>query len=178
MLHQYHPASTECYTYTLEKFFCGVCIIVSIAEVDCTKYGYQGKYQLCQLILQILCGQSSAKFDLLVVLILILTPSNLLQKFYKQVFDELKGTSIRTDDLLSNTLRTTITCNSCFCSAVREEKLDIVSVPYQGKYQLCQLILQIFCGHSSAKFHLLVVLLLILNPSRMLQKFYKQFLMN
>ena len=45
------------------------------------------------------------------------------------VFDELKGTSIRADDLLSNTFNTTITCNSCFCSAVREEKLDIVSVP-------------------------------------------------
>ena len=45
------------------------------------------------------------------------------------VFDELKGTSIRTDDLLSNTLRTTITCNSCFCSAVRKEKLDTVPVP-------------------------------------------------
>ena len=46
----------------------------------------------------------------------------------KAVFDELKGTSVRTDDLLSNTLRTTITCNSCFCSSVRGEKLDIVSV--------------------------------------------------
>ena len=45
------------------------------------------------------------------------------------VFDELKGTSIRADDLLSNTLNTTITCNSCFCSAVGEEKLDIVSIP-------------------------------------------------
>ena len=45
------------------------------------------------------------------------------------VFDKLKETSIRTDDLLSNTLRTTITFSSCFCSAVREEKLDIVSVP-------------------------------------------------
>ena len=45
------------------------------------------------------------------------------------VFDELKGTSIRTDDLISNTLRTTITCNIWFCSAVKEEKLDTVSVP-------------------------------------------------
>ena len=44
-------------------------------------------------------------------------------------FDELKGTSVRANDLLSNTLTTTITCNSCFCSAIREEKLDIVSVP-------------------------------------------------
>ena len=45
------------------------------------------------------------------------------------VFDELKETSRRADDLLSNTFNTTITCSSCFCSAVREEKLDIVSVP-------------------------------------------------
>ena len=45
------------------------------------------------------------------------------------VFDELKGTSVRADDLLSNTLSTTITCNSCFCSSVGEEKMDIVSVP-------------------------------------------------
>ena len=46
------------------------------------------------------------------------------------VFDELKATSIKADDLLSNTLTTTtITCNSCFCSTVTEEKLDIVSVP-------------------------------------------------
>ena len=41
----------------------------------------------------------------------------------------MKLKSIRTDDLLSNALRTSITCNSCFCSTVREEKLYIVSVP-------------------------------------------------
>ena len=45
------------------------------------------------------------------------------------VFDELKGTSMATEDLRSNTLRTTVACNSCFCSAVREEKQDIVSIP-------------------------------------------------
>ena len=45
------------------------------------------------------------------------------------VFGEVKLKSIRTDDLLSNALRTSITCNSCFCSTVREEKLYIVSVP-------------------------------------------------
>ena len=45
------------------------------------------------------------------------------------VFDELNGTSIQTEDLLSNTLRTITTWNSCFCSAVSEEKLDIMSVP-------------------------------------------------
>ena len=32
------------------------------------------------------------------------------------VFDELKRTSVRADDLLSNTLSTTIICNSCLCS--------------------------------------------------------------
>ena len=40
----------------------------------------------------------------------------------------MKGTPIGADDLLSNTLSIAITCNGCFCSAVREEKLDIVSV--------------------------------------------------
>ena len=44
------------------------------------------------------------------------------------IFDEFKRTSLRTDYLLSDTLRTTITCNGYFCSSVREEKLDIVSV--------------------------------------------------
>ena len=48
------------------------------------------------------------------------------------VLDKLKETSIRTGDLPSNTLRTTITCNSCFCSAVNEEKINIVSVPMAG----------------------------------------------
>ena len=50
-------------------------------------------------------------------------------EYLQVVFDELKATLIRTDDLLSDTLRTTITCNRRFCSAVREEKLGIVSVP-------------------------------------------------
>ena len=44
----------------------------------------------------------------------------------------MKETSIRTCDFLSNTLGTTITCNSYFCSAVKEEKLNIVSVPMAG----------------------------------------------
>ena len=55
-------------------------------------------------------------------------------EFLQVVFDELKGALLRTGNLLSNTLRTTITCNSCFCSAVREEKLDIVSVPMTDNF--------------------------------------------
>ena len=50
-------------------------------------------------------------------------------KILQVVLDELKETSIRNNDLLSNTFKTTITCHNCFCFAVREEKLDIVSVP-------------------------------------------------
>ena len=46
------------------------------------------------------------------------------------VFDELKGTTMRADDLLSNTLTTTITCNSCFCSAVREENWLLSQFPW------------------------------------------------
>ena len=52
------------------------------------------------------------------------------------VFDELKGSSIRADDLLSNTLSTIVTYNSCFCSTVREEKLDIVSVLWRNFFRL------------------------------------------
>lgn len=46
-----------------------------------------------------------------------------IAEILKVVFDELKTISIRADDLLFNTLRTIIICNSSFCSAVREEKV-------------------------------------------------------
>ena len=46
------------------------------------------------------------------------------------VFDELKGTSVRTEDLLPNTLRATITYNSCFCSAVREKNWTLCQFPW------------------------------------------------
>ena len=52
-----------CYTNTIlqalsvipllyENCFCGICTTVAIAEVNCIKYGYQEKNQLCLLILQ------------------------------------------------------------------------------------------------------------------------------
>ena len=79
-----------CYTNTIlqslsvipllyKNCFCGICTTVAIAEVNCTKYGYQEKNQLCLLILQIFYTQSSAKFHLLAVLLLILTPSRMLR---------------------------------------------------------------------------------------------------
>ena len=232
MLYQYHPPSTECYTFTLDNFFCGVCTIVSIADVSCTKYGYQGKinranwpfqvaWQSVELsapfpnthlpesssqsirkakiknslpnslthskspvglinkrntyyvntilqalsVIPLLWRNSSAESPqfspLLNSIALNMTikekstvaidPSNFLwapgwkisssrsapfdfnsqqdvAEILQVVIDELKGTSIRADDLLSNTFITTVIFNSCFCSAVREEKLDIVLV--------------------------------------------------
>ena len=45
------------------------------------------------------------------------------------VIDELKGTSVVPSDLISNTIRTNISCNQCFCFSAKEEKLDILTIP-------------------------------------------------
>ena len=37
--------------------------------------------------------------------------------------------SLLANDLVSNTLRTTITCNTCHCLAAKEEKCDILPLP-------------------------------------------------
>ena len=42
------------------------------------------------------------------------------------VLDELKGVSLAASSLISNTLRTTVSCNTCLCSSVSEENLDIL----------------------------------------------------
>ena len=44
------------------------------------------------------------------------------------VLDELKGVSLAASSLISNTLRTTVSCNTCLCSSVSEENLDILSL--------------------------------------------------
>ena len=46
------------------------------------------------------------------------------------VFEELMETSITINDLLTNTLRTTIICSSTFCFADRKERRDTVSVAW------------------------------------------------
>ena len=43
--------------------------------------------------------------------------------------DDLKRTSILTNDLVTNTLRTAITCNTCLFSAAKEEKCEILPLP-------------------------------------------------
>ena len=44
------------------------------------------------------------------------------------VLDELKGVSLAASSLISNALRTTLSCNTCLCSSVSEENLDILSL--------------------------------------------------
>ena len=41
------------------------------------------------------------------------------------VLDELKGVSLAASSLISNTLRTTVSCDTCLCSSVSEENLDM-----------------------------------------------------
>ena len=46
------------------------------------------------------------------------------------VTDELKGTSVAASDLISNTIRISISCNQWFCFSAREEKLDMLTIPF------------------------------------------------
>ena len=44
------------------------------------------------------------------------------------VLDELKGVPSAASSLISNTLRTTVSCSTCLCSIVSEENFDILSI--------------------------------------------------
>ena len=44
----------------------------------------------------------------------------------KVILDELKGLSPIADSIFSTTICSTLSCDSCFCSSVKEEKLDIL----------------------------------------------------
>ena len=46
------------------------------------------------------------------------------------VNDELKGTSVAARDLISNTIRINASCNQCLCFTAKEEKLDILALPF------------------------------------------------
>ena len=45
------------------------------------------------------------------------------------VIDEMNGSSVAASDLISNTIRISISCNQCFCFSAKEEKLDILTIP-------------------------------------------------
>ena len=44
------------------------------------------------------------------------------------VLDELKGLSPLASSIFSSTVVSTITCNTCFCSSLNEDKLDMISI--------------------------------------------------
>ena len=46
----------------------------------------------------------------------------------REIASCLKGVSLKASSLISNTLRTTVSCNICLCSSVSEENLDILSL--------------------------------------------------
>ena len=45
------------------------------------------------------------------------------------LLDDFKGTSPLAEDIFSTTIQSTVTCDICFCSSIKEEKLDILSLP-------------------------------------------------
>ena len=51
------------------------------------------------------------------------------------VLDKLKGIRIAPSNLICNTQKITVSYNTCFCSSVSEESLDIVSLPVSGDIQ-------------------------------------------
>ena len=44
------------------------------------------------------------------------------------ILDELKGVPLAASSLISNTLRITVSCNTCLCSSVSEKNLDMLSL--------------------------------------------------
>ena len=51
------------------------------------------------------------------------------------VLDEVEGISLPASHLICNTQKITVSCNTCFCSSVSEENLDIVTLPVSTDIQ-------------------------------------------
>ena len=51
------------------------------------------------------------------------------------VLDELKSISIAESNLVCNTQKIAVSCNTCFCSSASEENLDIVALPVSADIQ-------------------------------------------
>ena len=51
------------------------------------------------------------------------------QQDVQVVLDEVEGISLAASHLICNTQKITVSCNTCFCSSVSEENLDIVTLP-------------------------------------------------
>ena len=54
---------------------------------------------------------------------------------------ELRSVSLAASSLISNTLRTTVSCNTCLCSSVSEENLDILSPQVSTSIQTSQFLI-------------------------------------
>ena len=50
-------------------------------------------------------------------------------------FDEVKGISLAASHLICSTQKITVSCNTCFCSSVSEENLDIATLPISTDIQ-------------------------------------------
>ena len=53
----------------------------------------------------------------------------------KVVLDELKCVSLAASQLISNTKKITVSCNTCFCFSQSEQNLDILTVPVSADIQ-------------------------------------------
>jgi hypothetical protein len=51
------------------------------------------------------------------------------------ILDDLKGGSALVDDLLTTTVRTSVTCNSCFMSSTSENRANILVLPVKSSIQ-------------------------------------------
>ena len=51
------------------------------------------------------------------------------------VLDELEGVSLAASQLISNTQKITVSCNTCFCFAESEQNLDILTLPVSADIQ-------------------------------------------
>ena len=51
------------------------------------------------------------------------------------VLDELKGVSLAASQLISNTHKITVSCNTCFCFSESEQNLDILTLPVSADIQ-------------------------------------------
>ena len=51
------------------------------------------------------------------------------------VLDELKGVSLAASQLISNTQKITVSCNTCFCFSESEKNLDILTLPVSADIQ-------------------------------------------
>ena len=57
-------------------------------------------------------------------------------KILQIVLDDLKDISLAARHLIPNTQKNTASCNTCFCSPVSEENLDILTLPVSADIQI------------------------------------------